>query len=170
MVLRMSYTRYAAGFRQGKRAQAALEYVHTYGWVLLAMMMIVGVLFYFNISGAEDLIPVECSFLSGINCLDAEVDETYVYLVVLNEFGFTLTNVSLNITGTCNSSANTTDGNPFGNLNVLLPNQKSTYVFECQNLTNMKVAERIVVGYRNLETGQLHIKTGKFQHSSSGSW
>jgi hypothetical protein len=111
---------------------------------------------------------LECTFLSGISCLDADVEETLLSLVVVNEFGFALGNISMNITGTCNSSANTTDGNPYGNLNVLLANKQATYVFECQNLTNMRVTERINMDYRNVETGQQHIKVGKLEYSPTG--
>lgn len=171
MVWRMSRTKgRVCMFRRSRRGQAAFEYIHTYGWILLTLTMISGVLFYYNISGAEDLLPIDCNFLSGLNCLDAEVDGGYLYLVVVNEFGFALSNVTFNITGTCNSSANTTDGNPFGNLNVLMPNQQTSYVFECQNLTNIKLTERLTVGYRNVESDQTHIKIGKLQHAPDGRW
>ncbi|MBW2964805.1 hypothetical protein KY363_05065 [Candidatus Woesearchaeota archaeon] len=153
---------------RGKKGQAVLEYVHTYGWVLLAMVMIGGVLLYFNVTKAQQFVPLECSFLSGLSCLDAEVEDSFLSISVVNEFGFVLSNVSVNITGTCNSTANTTDGNPYGNLNVLLENQQARYVFECQNLTNMKLAERVVFSYRSLGTAEQHLKYGRLHYSPVG--
>jgi hypothetical protein len=154
--------------RMGRKGQAATEYIHTYGWVILTMVLIGGAMLYYNVSNAKPLVPLECRFLSGINCLDADVDQNLLSLVLLNEFGFTIGNITMNITGTCDSIANTTDGNPYGNLNVLLTNQQSRYVLECQNISNMRLTERITIAYRNVDTDQLHIKTGKLEYSPTG--
>ncbi|MFC1741322.1 hypothetical protein ACFL3V_02195 [Nanoarchaeota archaeon] len=154
--------------RIGKKAQAATEYVHTYGWAFLAFIVIGGVTLYYSLSNTQSIIPLECQFLSGIDCLDSTTDENLLSIVVVNGFNFALSNITMNVTGTCNSTANTTDGNMYGNLNVLLENQQTTYVFECQNLSNMDVEEQMTVGYRNIETGQQHIKVGKLQFSPTG--
>jgi hypothetical protein len=103
-----------------------------------------------------------------LGCIDAVVDETLVSFVVVNEFGFGISNMSLSLIGTCNSTANTSDGNPYGNLNVLLANQQTTYVFDCTNLTNMQVREVIEVNYTNVETGRTHVKVGKLEYSPTG--
>jgi hypothetical protein len=154
--------------RAGRKAQAALEYVHTYGWVLLVMIVLGGAMLYYSSTSDKHVVPLDCAFLSGINCLDADVDENLLSLVVVNGFGFAIGNFSINITGTCNSTANTTDGNPYSNLNVLLNNQQTTYTFECQNLTDMRLEERIVISYRNVETDEQHLKVGKLLYSPTG--
>jgi hypothetical protein len=155
--------------RIGKKAQAATEYVHTYGWILLAVLVIGGATLYFNMSRTTYLIPLECSFLSGIECLDAGASDTLLSLVVVNELGFAVSNITLNMTGTCNSTANTTDGNPYGNPNVLLANQQATFVVECQNISNMRLEEHIKFAYRNVETDQMHLKAGRLDYSPTGS-
>jgi hypothetical protein len=154
-------------FRE-RKAQAAMEYVHTYGWIILSVVVLGGVMMYYNVSKVQQILPLECEFLSGLSCLDADVEGTQLSLVVVNGFGFALSNVSINLTGTCNSTANTTPGNPYGNLNVLLENKQAVYVFDCPNLTNMKVQETISVGYWNVETGKQHIKIGKLYYSPTG--
>ncbi|MBW2996825.1 hypothetical protein KY349_00625 [Candidatus Woesearchaeota archaeon] len=154
--------------RLNRKAQAATEFIHTYGWVILAIIVLGGAMLYYNTSRATYFLPLECSFLSGVNCLDADVDQTLLSIVVVNEFGFVMSNITANMTGTCNSTANTTDGNPYGNLNVLLANQQTLYVFECQNISGMRVTEHITFGYRNVETGQEHIKKGKLEYSPTG--
>ncbi|MBW2972437.1 hypothetical protein KY359_05360 [Candidatus Woesearchaeota archaeon] len=150
---------------KGKKAQAATEYLHTYGWIFMSILMLAGVMVYYNTTRVQYFLPLECSFLSGLRCLDADVEETLLSFVVVNEFGFTLSNLTMNITGTCNSTANTTDGNPFGNAHVLLPNQQALYVLECQNITNMKLTEIVTFRYLNSETGEEHIKVGKLEYS-----
>jgi hypothetical protein len=151
-----------------RRAQAATEYLHTYGWIFLSAVVIGGVLLYFNVSRADYLVPKECKFLSGIRCIDVVVDESLLSIAVINEFGFAAGNISVSIEGTCNSTANTTDGNPYGNLNVILANKQTIYFFECQNLTNMNVYEVLLMNYTNVESGQRHFKKGKLQYSSTG--
>ncbi len=148
-----------------KKSQVALEFIHTYGWVLISVTVVAGALIYFNLTGISHIIPLTCTFLSGINCLDSTVEDNLVSIVVLNEFGFALSNVSLTLTGTCNTTANTTDGNIYNNLNVLLTNKKATYVFECQNLSGLQIEEKINITYVNIETNQEHIKVGKLEYS-----
>lgn len=154
--------------RRSRKGQAATEYIHTYGWIFLSVIMLGSVVFYHNISNAKYLVPKGCDFLSGINCLDAGVQEDELSIVLVNEFGFGLGNITMNITGTCNATANTTDGNPYGNLNVLLENKQAKYTFVCQNLTGMDVEGLINIGYRNVETDQMHVKIGKLVYSPDG--
>ncbi|MBN1544277.1 hypothetical protein JW898_02330 [Candidatus Woesearchaeota archaeon] len=156
------------GHRVGKKGQAATEYLHTYGWIFISVLMLSGVMVYYSVSKAQYLVPLECGFLSGLKCLDAGVEDTMLSLVLVNEFGFTISNITMDVNGTCNSTANTTDGNPYGNPNVLLANQQAMYVFDCQNLTNMKLTELITVNYRVLGTGQEHVKVGKLEYSPTG--
>lgn len=151
-----------------RKGQVVMEYIHTYGWILLVVMVISGVVLYYNMSRPQYLVPVECSFLSGIECLDAVVDETLLSIELVNGLGFAISNMTLTLNGTCNSTANTSDINPYGNPNVLQVNQQATVVFECQNLTNMKVSERITLLYRSVETDKMHIKVGKLQIRPGG--
>jgi hypothetical protein len=149
----------------GKKAQAATEYLHTYGWVFLTALVIGGVLIYHNFGSAKSVLPNECIFLSGIRCIDVMTDNTLLSIAVINEFGFDINNVEIAVSGTCNSTANTTDGNPFGNLNVLLANTQAIYILECQNLSNTKISELITVDYVNVATGEAHVKVGKLDYS-----
>jgi len=148
-----------------KKAQSATEYLHTYGWVFLSAMMVAGVLIYHNFQSSKSIVPSECSFLSGINCIDEHVDETVLSLALINEFGFPLSNITLNVSGSCNSTANTSDGNPYSNPNTLLVNQQANYFFDCQNLSNTKVEEVVSMGYVDVKTGIQHVKVGKLFYS-----
>jgi len=167
-----------ASMKRSKKAQVAIEYIHTYGWVFLTALVVGGVLIYYNVGNAKHIVPMECTFLSGINCLDAGVDQFYnnetnssgslLSLSLVNEFSFAVSNITMSVNGTCNSTANTTDGNPYGNPNVMLANHQYSLLFECQNLTNMRLSETIEMRYVNVETGQQHVKVGKLEFSPTG--
>ncbi|HII72327.1 TPA: hypothetical protein HA265_06245 [Candidatus Woesearchaeota archaeon] len=144
-----------------KKAQAAMEFAHTYGWVLITVVVLGGLLLYYGISQPDHLLSRECAFVSGLNCIDATVEDTYVSVMVINEFGFPISNITAEMKGTCNSTANTTDGNPFSNPNTMLQNSQDRIVFECQDLTGKAIEERINVTYVNAESGQRHWKIGK---------
>jgi len=51
-----------------KKAQSALEYLTTYGWALLAILGIIGVLTYTGMGSVEDKIPTSCNFGTGFSC------------------------------------------------------------------------------------------------------
>jgi len=149
----------------GKKGQAATEYLHTYGWVFLSAMVLGGVLIYYNFQSSKSVVPNECSFLSGINCLDEHVEDSLLSISLVNEFGFAISNISISVNGTCNSTANTTDGNPYGNPNVMLENAQANFHFDCQNLSDMKLEEAIHMNYVAVNTGATHVKRGHLDYS-----
>ncbi len=149
---------------RSRKAQAVMEYLHTYGWVFLTVVILGGSLLYYNATHSESLLPKECTFLSGIRCMDGVAEESMLTISVLNEFGFDISNISVNIIGTCNSTANTSDGNMYSNPNVLLSNQQHTFIMDCQNLTGLKVSEKIIFNYTSVQSGESHIKVGKMEY------
>jgi hypothetical protein len=153
----------------GKRGQAATEYLHTYGWVFLSAMVVGGVLIYYNFSSSKSVIPNECTFLSGISCLDEHVEGSLLSISIVNEFGFAISNISISVNGTCNSTANTTDGNPYGNPNVMLENAQANFHFDCQDLSDMNLEEDIHMNYVAVNTGASHVKRGHLDYSPTES-
>jgi hypothetical protein len=150
-------------FRSGK-SQVAMEYMHTYGWIFVSALLLIGALYYYNVTHGDELIENSCIFLSGIKCLDVGVEDNLLSLVVLNGLGFSVSNISFAVEGTCNSTANTTDGNPYGNPVVLLSNQQSVFIFDCQNLTGLKLEENLGFSYMSVESGQVHVKAGSMRY------
>ena len=156
-------------FQKNKKAQIAMEFVHTYGWVMLSVVVLGGAAIYYNLQSNKQIIPLECTMFAGISCIDADVlEENQLVLELVNGFGFAISNITANVTGTCNSTANTSDGNPFFNPSVILANQQVRLIFECQNLSGMTLEENIKIGYINVESGRKHTKIGKLQYSPTG--
>lgn len=53
-----------------KNSQAALDFVMTYGWAIMMVMVAIGALAYFGVLSPDKLVPEKCFIDSGITCLD----------------------------------------------------------------------------------------------------
>jgi hypothetical protein len=51
-----------------KRAQAAIEFLTTYGWMLLAVAAVFGTMAYFGIGSIRDTLPLRCDFGFDFGC------------------------------------------------------------------------------------------------------
>ena len=54
-------------FRKG---QAAMEFLLTYGWAILVVLVVIGVLASFGILNVGNLLPERCTIQTGISCSD----------------------------------------------------------------------------------------------------
>lgn len=53
-----------------KRAQAALEFLMTYGWAILVVLAAIGALAYFGVLNPANFLPAKCVASPGITCVD----------------------------------------------------------------------------------------------------
>lgn len=56
-----------------KRAQASLEFLTTYGWAFMVIMVMIGALSYYGITNPTMFIPERCAFSTEISCEDFQV-------------------------------------------------------------------------------------------------
>lgn len=54
--------------KQKKRAQAALEFLTTYGWALMGVMGVIAVLVYMGFGDVTNNVPTQCNFGPGFSC------------------------------------------------------------------------------------------------------
>ncbi len=59
-----------------KRGQAALEFLTTYGWAFLVILIMIGVLAYFGILTPGKLLPGRCNFPPEFPCIDYQISAT----------------------------------------------------------------------------------------------
>lgn len=52
------------------KAQAALEFLSTYGWALMVVMVMIAALAYFGVLNPTRVLPERCIFGNGLNCGD----------------------------------------------------------------------------------------------------
>jgi hypothetical protein len=59
-----------------KKSQAALEFLTTYAWAFLVILIMVGALAYFGILNPAKILPDRCNFGTEIGCEDYSIDIT----------------------------------------------------------------------------------------------
>ena len=133
----------------GSRAQAALEFLMTYGWVIMVVLVAIGALAYFGVLSPDKFVPRRCSLEPGIGCRDFKVQEDAVTLVLRNGQGEDITVTSIKV-GSCTG---TTTGS-------LKNGEEATFrVRECNNVANGKFKEDVNITYTS-ESGLTHKKKG----------
>jgi len=74
-----------------RKSQAALEFIMTYGWAILVVLVAIGALAYFGVLSPDRFLPSRCSLQSGIACLDHKVTATSIEVFVKNGLGYDIT-------------------------------------------------------------------------------
>jgi hypothetical protein len=88
----------------GKNAQAAMEFLMTYGWAIMVVLVAIGALAFFGVLNPDKFIPSRCALEPGIGCMDFNVNENSVTLVLRNGKGEDVTISSIKI-GECSGTA-----------------------------------------------------------------
>jgi hypothetical protein len=52
-----------------RKGQTAMEYLMTYGWAILIIMVVLAVLFYLGVLNPAGLTPNQCTFPAGVTCV-----------------------------------------------------------------------------------------------------
>lgn len=72
---------------RNKRGQAALEFLTTYGWAFMIILVMIGALAYFNVLNPSGLVSDSCLLPSGFSCIDSEATEAAVNFYFVNGIG-----------------------------------------------------------------------------------
>ena len=64
-----------------KSGQTTSEFLMTYGWVIIVLIVTTGSLFYFKVFSIDRIFPDKCFISAGISCLDFSVESSRVYSV-----------------------------------------------------------------------------------------
>jgi hypothetical protein len=77
-----------------KRGQAAMEFLMTYGWAIMVVLIAIGALAYFGVLNPSKFLPESCTLFPGVSCDDFKVSENgRVEINILNGKGQNLENV-----------------------------------------------------------------------------
>jgi len=80
-----------------KKAQAATEFLMTYGWAILVVGVAIAALAYFGVLSPSRFLPNKCTMPSGVACIDYKVDATDVTMILQNSLGYTINVTSINL-------------------------------------------------------------------------
>src|SRR3989344_7099716 len=88
-----------------KRGQAALEFLMTYGWAILVVLIAIGALAYFGVLNPKGILPKTCIIAPGFNCDDFSVKtDGTATMIIRNGLGKDLSNITITLesqSGTC---------------------------------------------------------------------
>jgi len=101
---------------KNRKSQAAMEFLMTYGWAILVVLIVIGALAYFGVLNPQRLLPERCTFPTGISCRDhiASASGENITLEILNGLGRDIKIIDSYAEGTAGNpvlSCNTT--NPY---------------------------------------------------------
>ena len=147
------------------KSQAALEFLMTYGWAILVVLVAVGALAYFGVLNPDRFLPTKCTLQAGIACLDHKVQGTagaggvgIVTARITNSLGYGIDTISVKA-GNCGDypgSAGSTGSLTMAN------GASSTYTIPCSAaLTGAKYNQQLNVSYRNTDTQITHENIGQ---------
>jgi hypothetical protein len=73
---------------RGVKGQSAFEYLVTYGWAIILVLVIIGVLAYFGVFNPGQYVPEKCDFGPQLECIDSAINtEGMMVLRFQNNFG-----------------------------------------------------------------------------------
>ena len=65
------------------KSQAALEFLTTYGWAFLVILLMIGTLTYFGILSPSKFLPERCNIAPEIGCINSIIGQTDIGTGVL---------------------------------------------------------------------------------------
>ena len=100
------------------KSQAALEFLSTYAWAFLVIMITVGTLYYFGVFDFSKFLPQKCVFPSQFECIDFSFVATpskQVKFRLVNNLGETIDIKGYSITNDASNPLSCTDPLTFDN-------------------------------------------------------
>ena len=146
-----------------EKGQAAMEFLMTYGWAILVVLIAIGALAYFGVLNPSRFLPASCTLIPGLSCADflatdgvAPAVDT-ITLVIQNGMGKDWSTFKVKIGAPCTSAEVSAVGG-------LVDGEKETLALSCSTTNAFAAKERvkadITITYQ--ETGGLsHTATGQ---------
>ena len=135
-----------------RKGQAALEFLMTYGWAILVVLVAIGALAFFGVLSPDKFLPAKCTLQPGLACVDHKVTAEAVTVVVKNGYGSDITVTDVQVEG-CGSNVA-----PTGNL---ANGGQEEYVITCDApIIGSKFSGALNVSYSNLDSGLDRKNTG----------
>lgn len=142
MLLKL-YPKYYIGelMANARRAQAAMEYLMTYGWAILFVVIVLGVLVYLQVFNPQSRLQDQCSLPIGWQCTVASLStQGTLTLKITNQQAIPIKAVI-----SCRSGTGTpiSDGLFEGNMNFvqLSPGQQASFTCKLADFTNRQIGD-----------------------------
>ena len=120
-----------------KRGQAALEFLMTYGWAILVVLVAIGALAYFGVLRPEKLLPEKCVIAtgSGLYCDDYSAAGTNLTFRIKNMLAdpVNVTAISVTLTGPTKTCT------PFSGNTLIAVDDTATFSLVCPTASGDKI-------------------------------
>ncbi len=143
-----------------RRAQAALEFLMTYGWAILVVLVAIGALAFFGVLNPGKFLPSTCVIFPGIACEDFRVNTTSILLVLRNGAGENMIPFMINVSSAADTCANAGASAVGG----LRDGEQETLIIDCgasdPGLVDTEFNALLNISY-NTSSRINHIRTGE---------
>ena len=143
-------------FRKG---QAAMEFLMTYGWAILVVLVAIGALAYFGVLSPDRFLPSRCTLPAGIACTDHDVSSTNgVNIVLRNSLGYSIDTIVVSVGG-CSSALTP------GNDATLTNGEQDTWTGTASDcgidaIGGQKFSKGFGISYKNIDSTLTHVVNG----------
>lgn len=131
-----------------KKAQAAIEFLMTYGWAIIAVLLTIAGLAYFGVVNPTGFVPDSCTMFSGIACVDMLANKDGMVMTLRNGGGKAFSSFSISVPGCQTASAAA----------GLLDGETEKIIFDC-NFQNTKTI-KTEIGLNYISDGVSHFREG----------
>ena len=146
--------------RINRKGQAAMEFLMTYGWALLVVLVAIGALAFFGVLNPAQFLPSSCTLFPGLSCSEfiASGANGNVQIQIQNGLGDDIDLLEIAIAGDCDASGTR------GTLATLPDGSTDILTVVCSGLTATDVGSRfkedLTVTY-TIDPGFTHTRTGQ---------
>jgi uncharacterized protein (UPF0333 family) len=145
--------------KRAKKGQAAMEFIMTYGWAILVVLVAIGALAYFGVLNPSRFLPSSCTIAPGLGCDDFKVETATAQLIMRNSLGDDLTAVTVALTG-CTASAEANGDDAWNNGDILGGSDGITLTACTNGATGARFKQDVTVTYTS-GSGISHTATGE---------
>lgn len=140
-------------FEKNKSAQAALEFLMTYGWAILVALVVAGALIYI-MPNSKSLTTSKCIFGTELPCMGAQLSNNNLTVVLRNSLGQAIYDVSASVTVPSNVNCI---------VDSTVPSDQRI-VITCQNSGKLNLVSdtrlKMTVTYKKSRTGYDQVSNG----------
>lgn len=134
-----------------RRSQAALEFIMTYGWAIMVVIVAIAALAYFGVLNPDRFLPSKCTLPAGIACLDHLASGSAILVTLKNSLGYDITSVTVRASGCTTADSQAKFRNE---------EQREFTPSGCSLTNGQKYNGQINVSYTNTDTGISHTAQG----------
>jgi hypothetical protein len=124
-----------------RKAQAAMEFLMTYGWAILVVLVAIGALAYFGVLNPGKFLPSSCTIGPGLACGEFKVTNVAtdnVDVWVRNGLGKSIQNITMSL----NSAAGGACIAGTVNSSTIVDGAQQNFRFSCTDADNANVGDR----------------------------